>query len=139
METHSALAAALAVAALTAALIAAPAMAEEDTPGAAEYRRSCLACHGAGARGDGPLAAIMTVPVPDLTQIAARREGTFPVQDVFMIIDGRTEIRGHGYPMPVWGTRYREEAGERYGPYGAERVVRARILELTYYLHGLQR
>ncbi len=117
---------------------AAPAAAEEDTPGAEEYRNSCLACHGVGGKGDGPLAELMTVEVPDLTKIAAANEGRFPVQEMFMIVDGRSEVRGHGYPMPVWGARYKAEAGETYGPYGAERIVRARVLELVYYIQSIQ-
>ncbi|MGF1446687.1 MAG: c-type cytochrome [Pikeienuella sp.] len=120
--------------------VAPPAIAEEDTPGAREYQRSCLSCHGVGGRGDGPLSELMTVEVPDLTGIARRHDGKFPVQELFAIIDGRTGIRGHGYPMPVWGARYKAEAGDRYGPsgIGAEDVVRARILELVYYLHSIQ-
>lgn len=131
------------IAALAAGLaltVAAPVAAEEDTPGALEYQQSCLSCHGVGGKGDGPLAKLMTVPVPDLTQIAKSHDGRFPVQDIFMIIDGRTGVRGHGYPMPVWGARYKAEAGGKYGPggIGAEDVVRGRILELVYYLHSIQ-
>lgn len=119
-------------------LAAMPAAAAEDPVGKDEYMNSCATCHGESGRGDGQIAGLMTVKVPDLTRIAERNDGVFPVQDMFMIVDGRTGIRGHGYPMPVWGARYRAEAGDRYGPYGAEEVVRGRILSLVYYLQGIQ-
>jgi mono/diheme cytochrome c family protein len=107
-------------------------------PGAEEYMNSCAVCHGESGKGDGPLAALMTIEVPDLTQIAARNDGRFPVQKITRIIDGRSEIAGHGYPMPVWGRRFEAQADETYGPFAAEGVVRGRILELTYYLHSIQ-
>ena len=48
-------------------------------------------------------------------------------------------MSGHGVrDMPIWGGRYQEEAGEMYGPYGGEVVVRGRILELVYYLQSIQ-
>ena len=119
-----------------AALLAAPAMAEDL--GKEEYMNACASCHGESGTGDGPLAELMTVAVPDLTTISARNDGAFPFMDIFMVVDGRTGIRGHGYPMPVWGDRFEAEAGERYGPYGAEEVVRGRILSLVYHLQSLQ-
>ena len=134
MPTHV-LAAGLAL-----ALAAAGAAEAQPTmsPGEREYMESCASCHGASGEGDGPLAELMTVEVPDLTQIAKNNDGVFPVQDIFMIIDGRSGIRGHGYPMPVWGRRYEAEAVETYGLFGAEAVVRGRILELTYHLQSIQ-
>jgi mono/diheme cytochrome c family protein len=34
----------------------------DTTRGRAVYERHCLACHGAGGRGDGPDAAVLRVP-----------------------------------------------------------------------------
>ena len=79
----------------------------------------------------------MTVEVPALTGLAAANDGTFPLLDVIQTIDGRQGTRGHGYPMPVWGTRFSKET-ETPGPYGAEAVIRGRILSLAYYLESLQ-
>lgn len=124
---------------LAAALMALPAAAEDAPIGKAEYMYSCAACHGERGDGTGPISELMTVKVPDLTTIAARRDGEFPVQEIFMIVDGRTGVRGHGYPMPLWGARFKAEVGDRYGAYGAEEVVRGRILSLVYYLHGIQK
>lgn len=82
-------------------LIACPAAAQE--PGGALFADHCASCHGAGARGDGPMAEILTVPIPDLTGLAVRAGGEFPLARVVEVIDGRTPLRGHGGPMPVFG------------------------------------
>ncbi len=109
----------------------------EDT-GKAEYMESCVACHGETAAGDGPLAELMTVPVPALTNLSAANDGVFPMLAVIQTIDGRQGIKGHGYPMPTWGKRFTKEV-ENAGPYGSEIIVRGRILSLAYYLESIQK
>ena len=61
------------------ALASAPALANEviDSTGAQNFDRFCSACHGAGGKGDGPVAAALVGGAPDLTKIAARRDGQF--------------------------------------------------------------
>lgn len=118
--------------------------AEENVIGADEYAASCLACHGAGGRGDGPMAEFLTVEPSDLTQITKNNDGVFPLLDVFQVVDGRTVLGAHGvrhsegWEMPVWGARYKAEAGDKFGPYGGEAAVRARILELVFYIQAIQ-
>jgi len=42
--------------------------------------------------------------MPDLTSIAKRNGGVFPVDRVMMNIDGRAMPRAHGTSeMPIWG------------------------------------
>lgn len=108
-----------------------------DESGKAEYMNSCASCHGASGAGDGPLAELMTVPVPALTGLSAANDGVFPMLKVIQTVDGRQGIRGHGYPMPVWGDRFSGQI-ENAGPYGSEVIVRGRILSLAYYLESLQ-
>lgn len=128
--------------AAAAATIASSAAAQDDemSPGQREYMNSCAVCHGAEAKGDGPLAQLLTERVPDLTRISQRNEGYFPIDRVISIIDGRRQVRSHGGSMPVWGSRYVAEAGDDYGPWGSaeELYVRSRILELAYYLQRIQ-
>ncbi len=110
----------------------------QESAGKNEYMVACSVCHGETGRGDGSFTSLMNVPVPNLTTLAAQNEGKFPYLEVFMTIDGRTMAEGHGAPMPVWGDRFRADAGGDYGPYGAEVVTRGRILTLVNYLESIQ-
>lgn len=65
--------------------------------------------------------------------------GEFPFLRVFQVIDGRTQVSAHGdRKIPVWGDRYEFELGGKYGPYGEEPIVRARVLALVYYIQSIQ-
>ena len=78
--------------------------AEDAVPGKIEYLSSCAACHGEDGRGDGILASILKVPPADLTTLARRNGGYFPLTAVTEIIDGRTLIAAHSMrEMPIWG------------------------------------
>ncbi|MCE6953257.1 cytochrome c [Cereibacter sphaeroides] len=122
-----------------AALAAGPALADKtEEAGKAEYMVACAGCHGETGKGQGPFAPVLNIATPDLTQLTKRNDGQFPFQKTFMIIDGRTGVRGHGGPMPIWGDRYKPQAFEDRGPYGSELVIRGRILSLVLYLQTLQ-
>jgi mono/diheme cytochrome c family protein len=101
------------------------------------YEVSCSGCHGLNARGNGPVAPIIKVPVPDLTLLAARRGGVFPADEVYRIIDGQADLRAHGpRHMPVWGYEY-------FGDDPDDQVAHARATEkierLVSYLRSIQR
>ena len=116
-----------------------PASAQPAPSGADEFRMFCAVCHGKDARGDGPLAKILTLKPADLTQLAKRNHGQFPAEKVTETIDGRTQVNGHGTrDMPIWGTRYEAVVGKEYGPYGSETAVKARIAALVEYLQSVQ-
>jgi mono/diheme cytochrome c family protein len=105
-----------------------------------EYRASCQICHGPNGTGDGPMAGLLTVKPSDLTQLSKKNDGKFPLLKVFQTVDGRAVIPAHGTrEMPAWGQRYQAEAGDKYGPYGGEAAVRARVLELVYYIQSIQK
>jgi mono/diheme cytochrome c family protein len=118
------------------AIALAPSVQAEEI-GEAEYMEACASCHGESGKGDGPLAELMTVDVPSLTGLSAANDGAFPMLEVIQVIDGRTGVRGHGYPMPVWGSRYKAEAMEA-GEYAAEIDVRGRVLSLALYIQSIQ-
>ncbi len=127
------------IAIVAACILSGTAVAAADfEAGRAEYVIACIACHGEQGRGDGPYAELLKIESPDLTGIAARRDGKFPVLEVMQIIDGRTGVRGHGGAMPIWGDRYKAELAGAAGEYGGEPLVRARVLELVLYLQSIQ-
>ena len=53
--------------------------AQDAAEGAVIYMQRCATCHGAGGQGDGPMAPALVVQPVDLTALAARNGGTFPV------------------------------------------------------------
>lgn len=124
------------VAAMTIAFCAGSAIADEA--GKAEYMTACAACHGAAGDGQGPMWDLLNVQVPDLRALKANNDGVFPMLDVIQIIDGRTGVRGHGGPMPIWGDRYSAQIAPKAGEYTAELVVRGRVLALATYLESIQ-
>jgi len=78
--------------------------AEDVVPGKIEYLSSCASCHGEDGKGSGILASLLKVPPADLTTLARRNGGYFPLAGVTEIIDGRTLIAAHGTrEMPIWG------------------------------------
>lgn len=114
------------------------ALAMEPDPGAEAFGQYCATCHGMSGDGTGPMTDIMTISVPDLTQLSAGNDGQFPMLEVIHIIDGRTGLRGHGGPMPIYGALFDAEAQDA-GPYGAPIVTRGRILSIAYYLEAMQK
>lgn len=93
-------------------------------PGAQLFKDYCASCHGAAARGDGPVAAHLRKAPPDLTQYSARNAGVFPSERLRQIIDG-TGIGAHGTrEMPVWGDAFRA-AREGLSAEAAERRIDA--------------
>lgn len=125
-------------AALLAALIAAPALAEESGLGARTYLDACAGCHGEAGGGDGPMSEILTVAVPDLTGLSAANGGVFPWLRVVYTIDGRSGLRGHGGPMPIFGALFTGDTAVADAPDGSPVIVSARVLALVDYLQSLQ-
>lgn len=122
-----------------------PVLAQDDLEsGRNEFRLSCVACHGEGGNGDGEMAQFLTIKPADLTALSKKNNGQYPFLQVFQTIDGRAVVKAHGAgPMPIWGDRYSVASGaagaEPYKTYSAEPFVRARVLELTYYIQSLQK
>ena len=122
-------------------MVSGPAFAQDQefSGGHDEFMATCAVCHGTDAKGHGEFASVLRIPPADLTVLAKNNNGEFPFLDVFHTIDGRTQIASHGTSqMPIWGRRYKEEAGDTFGPYGGEEAVRARVLELVYYIQSIQ-
>lgn len=102
-----------------------------EESGAMLYRRNCAPCHGESGRGDGPVAANLCPPPPDLTRL------TSGIPDLLRQIDGRRTIRSHGTAaMPVWGEVFEQsQIGEPHARRTA--LLRAQaIAEHAYRLRG---
>ena len=126
------------VIALTSALGVTAAQAQDTDIGADLYTDYCAACHGASGKGDGDMANVMTIPSPNLTQLAKDNDGAFPMLQVIHVIDGRTGVRAHGGVMPVFGTVFQTQADKDTGGYGAVLESRGRVLSLAMYLESIQ-
>lgn len=85
------------------AMAAGQGVAQEADQGAQLYLRYCAACHGMEGRGDGQMAAILTILPSDLTQLSAGNDGVFPVLRTAWQIDGRDPLLAHGGVMPLFG------------------------------------
>ena len=109
--------------------------------GKTEYESNCASCHGTSGKGDGVLKPYLTKSAPDLTVLAKQNGGVFPINRVYEVIDGRTDIKAHGgRDMPVWGRDYSIKAAEYYidVPYDPDAYVRGRILALIDYIYRIQ-
>jgi mono/diheme cytochrome c family protein len=103
--------------------------------GRMEFMDHCAACHGADGKGHGPVAAVMSIRLPDLTGLTKRNGGEFPYEYVAKSIDGRKLPKSHGnLEMPIWGQRYSEGRNDRVG----QIEVHAHIYELMVYVQSIQ-
>ncbi len=107
------------------------------------YKQYCAACHGADAKGHGPVASVLTTPPPDLTTLAKSHSGKFPYDYVSSVLESGTAssrniVSDYAYPahsssdMPTWGPIF------QYYDKQSERVVQQRIKNLCDYLASLQ-
>ena len=102
--------------------------------GKEDFEEHCAACHGAQAKGDGPMAEILVVPPSDLTRIAGNNDGVFPFWRVYEIIRGQQAVKGHEtFQMPLMERRLRRDEGKP-----GFRPAYIRILTLTHYVESLQ-
>ena len=70
---------------------AAAAYAEDDI-GKSEFLSSCASCHGADAKGKGPISEQLKTPPPDLTMLAKNNNGVFPTNSIYEILYGLKTI-----------------------------------------------
>ena len=115
---------------------------QEPDIGRLEYQSSCAACHGADGKGTGPVGIVLLTKPADLTTIAKKNNGVFPITRIYEVIDGRQAVKAHGdRAMPVWGHRY------SFAPiptpnevplYDREPLIRAHILAVIDYLYRIQ-
>lgn len=114
------------------------------------YQAFCAACHGRTGVGDGPVAAEMKKPTPDLTRLAERNHGKFPSAQVEAAVKNEDGRIAHGTAeMPLWGPVFGRYTGD--GPEGrgklevlkesgvtGETLAKIRIQELVEYIDSIQ-
>jgi mono/diheme cytochrome c family protein len=110
--------------------------AQEVLDGRTAFETYCASCHGLDARGNGPVASVLTTAPPDLTQLKARFEGVFPSEYVLRTIDGRHEFMAHGTrQMPIWGNVWREDTA---GVFDEEVEAQRKMNIMLHYLESIQ-
>lgn len=120
---------------IAACLLASGAGAQETPSGARLYANHCAACHGEFGEGDGPVAAVMRVTMPNLRTLAMRSGGTFPADAVREYVDGRSIPAAHGDRyMPIWGDVFGWDAD---GPARGERAEQS-IEAIVEHVRALQ-
>jgi len=95
------------------------------------YATYCASCHGWDGKGVRQ-AATSAATIPDLTTLAKRNGGRFPLMLVKDAIRGDTRLVAHAHDMPIWGFLF-QYVGE-----GNRAEVDLRIDKLTEYLKSLQ-
>jgi mono/diheme cytochrome c family protein len=94
------------------------------------FRTHCASCHGENARGAGPFSAELWNPAPDLTTFSARNGGTFPVERVRQMIEGRGPAAHGDRSMPIWGDVFSRQA--------ADGDAATRIASIVTFLQSIQ-
>ena len=102
------------------------------------FGQYCVSCHGATGRGDGPLAADLKTTPADLTRIAARRDGVWPMLEVMSILDGYLKATNPREDMPVFGSFLVGPMVEFDTGNGLVKMVPAKLVEIANYLETLQ-
>ncbi len=102
------------------------------------FETNCVACHGATGTGDGPAAPSLATAPADLTRIAARRNGVWPVLEVMSIIDGYTRTTTPREGMPIIGSLSEGPSVAFDSGNGQVTQVPARLLAIADYLETLQ-
>ena len=104
------------------------------TIGRTLYVDHCATCHGMEGHGDGPTAAALKTPPPDLTTIAQSNNGKFPAKDVRAIIIGDKAESAHGSrEMPLWGPVFLAMSGVD------QKQANRRVDNLVNYLKSIQK
>lgn len=123
---------------VSAALLAGCGPEPAPSPGAAAYQDYCAICHGSRALGDGPIAPELEVPPPDLTLIAARNGGVFPLRAVADTVYGFSG-KHEADLMPEFSPLLDGPDVAVPRADGEDEVMPMRLAEVVTYLESLQR
>lgn len=65
----------------------APGWADDLPAGQQEYLSNCAECHGVDGKGGGPLALKLKTKPANLTTVAKKNNGVFPMNAIYQTID----------------------------------------------------
>jgi mono/diheme cytochrome c family protein len=120
-------------------LVASVANAESNPEAGREvFSTYCATCHGVGAKGDGPMAKMLTTPPTDLTQLAENNGGQFPTFRVVRQIDGRDPLLAHGGEMPLFGQLFAYPGGSIAAETGQPIITAEPIADVAAWLITIQ-
>jgi len=102
------------------------------TSGKEMFKAYCAACHGAEAKGDGPVAPVLRVRPTDLTLLTKKHGGKFPGAEVAKELSSIYQAPHGSKEMPVWGPYL------SYVSPKSEAVGALRIANIVKYIETLQ-
>jgi mono/diheme cytochrome c family protein len=111
--------------------------------GKKEFAAHCAICHGIDGKGRGAYKELLKTAPADLTMLAKKNGGVFPVDRVAKAIDGREAIATHGpREMPIWGTQLSIRAPgsgtDRANSADEDAYAQSRILAIIDYIIVMQ-
>jgi len=110
-----------------------PIQPSNSTSGKQMFADYCAPCHGLSGKGDGPAASALKTPPADLTQLAKKNNGKFPMDHVMNDLRQGSSLSSHGSSdMPVWGPLFKSL--DTTNPV----MVDQRIHNLSVYIESLQ-
>ena len=125
--------------------------AQDLDQGRTEFLSKCAGCHGADAKGAGPMASKLKRKPADLTALAKNNNDVFSTDAIAAIVDGRGTIHHRRLEMPIWGCRQGPPPGPRRKAYqpkpieslldmpcDPEEVIKKRIRAIVEYLGQIQ-
>jgi mono/diheme cytochrome c family protein len=110
-----------------------PKLVEPSLAGRDTFAFYCASCHGRDGTGNGPVGSALKAKPANLTKLAARNGGTYPVERVrAFVAKGQPGIPAHGSPdMPVWGPVF-----QVLDP--SDKLAEARIENVVAYIKSIQ-
>ncbi|MGB8814723.1 MAG: cytochrome c [Paracoccaceae bacterium] len=122
--------------ALTGALAACMPAKPKVPTGAEDFASFCSACHGTSGKGDGEMGETLGKKPADLTTLAARNKGVFPMTRVMSKIWGYA--REDGVVMPAFAPLLDADLVLFDGGDGIETPTPLRLVQLGEYVKSLQ-
>ena len=123
---------------LVAAFALAACVPEEPPTGAEDFASFCSSCHGAGGKGNGPMATELAHRPSDLTRLARRNGGDFPKLRVMAKIWGYTGGKAGAAVMPNFGPLLDSQMVPYDAGDGIESPTPLRLVQLAEFIESQQ-